>query len=54
MRCRYRCVSLIGPTRLRSQIDRDSPRYPLELLLRLITVSLKTQEIVGKLPALDL
>jgi len=31
-----------------------NPRYPLELLLRLITVSLKTQEIVGKLPALNL
>jgi len=29
-------------------------RYPLELLLRLITVSLKTQELVGQLPPLKL
>ena len=29
-------------------------RYPLELLLRVITVSLETQEIVRHLPALDI
>jgi len=28
--------------------------YPLELLLRLITTSLKTQEIINPLPALNL
>jgi predicted helicase len=30
----------------------NNPRYPLELLLRVITVSLETVDIVGKLPAL--
>lgn len=29
-------------------------RYPLELFLRVITVSLKTQEIVRNLPKLDI
>jgi len=32
----------------------DNPRYPLELFLRVITVSLKTQEIVRNLPKLDI
>lgn len=32
----------------------QSPRYPLELLLRVITVSLETQRIVASLPALDI
>jgi predicted helicase len=31
-----------------------NPRYPLELFLRVITVSLKTQEIVRSLPRLDI
>jgi len=31
-----------------------NPRYPLELLLRVITLSLKTQEMVGQLPTLNL
>jgi predicted helicase len=31
-----------------------NPRYPLELFLRVITVSLKTQEIVRGLPKLDI
>ena len=31
-----------------------NPRYPLELLLRVITVSLETQKIVHDLPALDI
>jgi len=31
-----------------------NPRYPLELLLRVITVSLQTQEIVRSLPKLDI
>jgi len=31
-----------------------NPRYPLELLLRLITTSLKTQEIIAQLPTLNL
>ena len=31
-----------------------NPRYPLELLLRVITVSLETQKIVNNLPALDI
>jgi len=31
-----------------------NPRYPLELFQRVITVSLETQRIVGKLPKLDL
>ena len=31
-----------------------NPRYPLELLLRVITVSLETQKIVAKLPKLDI
>jgi len=31
-----------------------NPRYPLELFLRVITVSLKTQEIVRNLPKLDI
>lgn len=31
-----------------------NPKYPLELLLRVITVSLETLRIVGALPALDL
>lgn len=31
----------------------NNPRYPLELFLRAITLSLKTQEIVGRLPALS-
>ena len=30
------------------------PRYPLSLLLRVITVSLETQKLVGSLPALDI
>ena len=30
------------------------PRYPLELLLRVVNVSIKTQEIVNNLPALDI
>jgi predicted helicase len=32
----------------------NDPRYPLDLLLRVITVSLKTNEIVASLPALDI
>lgn len=31
-----------------------NPRYPLELLLRIITLSLKTQKIVKALPGLDI
>jgi len=31
-----------------------NPRYPLELLLRVITVSLETQKIVRALPKLDI
>ncbi len=31
-----------------------NPRYPLELLLRVVNVSIKTQEIVNNLPALDI
>ena len=31
-----------------------NPKYPLELLLRVITVSLETMKIVDTLPALDL
>ena len=31
-----------------------NPRYPLELLLRVITVSLETQKIVANLPKLDI
>ena len=31
-----------------------NPRYPLELFLRVITVSLRTQEIVRNLPKLDI
>lgn len=31
-----------------------NPRYPLELLLRVVTVSLKTNEIVKALPVLDI
>ncbi|MCH4669113.1 DEAD/DEAH box helicase family protein [Escherichia coli] len=32
----------------------NNPRYPLELFLRVITVSLKTQKIVNSLPKLDI
>lgn len=32
----------------------DNPRYPLELFLRVITVSLETQKIVNSLPKLDI
>ncbi|PSJ80517.1 type III restriction endonuclease subunit R [Neisseria iguanae] len=32
----------------------NNPRYPLELFLRVITVSLETQKIVGSLPDLDI
>jgi predicted helicase len=32
----------------------EDPRYPLSLLLRVITVSLQTMKVVGSLPALDL
>ena len=32
----------------------NNPHYPLELLLRVITVSLETQKIVNNLPALDI
>ncbi len=32
----------------------DNPRYPLELFLRVITVSLETMKIVGALPELDI
>jgi predicted helicase len=32
----------------------ENPRYPLELLLRVITVSIDTIEIVNGLPALDI
>lgn len=31
-----------------------NPRYPLELLLRVVTVSLETMKIVNALPALDI
>lgn len=31
-----------------------NPRYPLELLLRVVTVSLETMKIVRSLPALTL
>lgn len=31
-----------------------NPRYPLELLLRVVTVSLRTQQIVAGLPKLDI
>jgi predicted helicase len=31
-----------------------NPRYPLELLLRVVTVSIETMKIVRALPALDL
>jgi len=32
----------------------ENPRYPLELFLRVITVSLETQKIVNSLPKLDI
>lgn len=32
----------------------NNPRYPLELLQRVITVSLETVKIVNKLPKLDI
>ena len=32
----------------------DNPKYPLELLLRIITVSLETNKIVNSLPKLDI
>ena len=32
----------------------NNARYPLDLFLRVITVSLRTQEIIKKLPALDI
>ena len=32
----------------------QNPRYPLELLLRVITVSLETQKIVNALPKLEI
>jgi hypothetical protein len=32
----------------------NNPQYPLELLLRVITVSLETNEIASALPALDI
>jgi predicted helicase len=32
----------------------DNPRYPLELFLRVITVSLETQKIVNSMPKLDI
>jgi len=32
----------------------QNPRYPLELFLRVITVSLETMKIVRALPALDI
>ena len=32
----------------------ENPRYPLELLQRVITVSLETMKIVNSLPKLDL
>ena len=32
----------------------ENPRYPLDLLLRVITVSLETNKIVKALPALDI
>jgi predicted helicase len=31
-----------------------NPKYPLELLLRVITVSVETMKIVNALPALDI
>ena len=31
-----------------------NPRYPLELLLRVITVSVETMKVVRALPALDI
>ena len=31
----------------------DNPRYPLELLLRVITVSVETMKLVNELPKLD-
>lgn len=32
----------------------DNPKYPLELFLRVITLSLETMNIVGRLPKLDI
>ncbi|MGF1277814.1 type ISP restriction/modification enzyme [Acetobacter pasteurianus] len=32
----------------------DNPRYPLELFLRVITISLETIKIVKSLPMLDI
>lgn len=32
----------------------DNPRYPLELFLRIITVSLETQKIINNLPKLEI
>ena len=32
----------------------QNPRYPLELLLRVITVSLETMKVVNALPALEI
>ncbi len=32
----------------------DNPRYPLELFMRVVTVSLETMKIVRSLPALDI
>ena len=32
----------------------QNPKYPLELLLRVVTVSLETMKIVHALPALDI
>jgi predicted helicase len=32
----------------------NNPRYPLDLLLRVITVSLETKKIIANLPTLDI
>ena len=32
----------------------NNPKYPLELLLRVVTVSLETMKIVNALPAMDI
>lgn len=32
----------------------NNPRYPLELFLRVITVSLETMQIIKNLPKLDI
>lgn len=45
---------IVNDANLWATVTMNNPRYPLELFLRVITVSLETMKIVKALPRLDI